>query len=104
MDNDQQFLASNNLMDYSLLFIKVKVLDHNPPLKRMPALIYVEDDDGERVLALREVSSPEERSNNPFLKVAKDLSGGTSGDLHTEFSHFTEKESELRPIEEVDDF
>ena len=75
-----------------MLFIKVKMVDNNPPLKRMPALIYVEDDNGERVLALREVSN--DIDDEYPLSVFKNIvSGQTSGERQAEFSHLSIKES-----------
>lgn len=42
IEKDAHFLAENNLMDYSLLFIKTSKLEHNSQdIIRMPALVYV---------------------------------------------------------------
>jgi hypothetical protein len=42
LERDSKFLADNNLMDYSLMYIKVtQKQDHEHPLRRMPAMIYV---------------------------------------------------------------
>jgi hypothetical protein len=70
-------------MDYSMLFIKVKKVEANRPLKRMPALIYTKDDAGEMVLTLREIDTEEDK---PFKNKSKTPSVATSGGLYTEFS------------------
>ena len=54
---DSQFLAENKLMDYSLLFIKVAQKQAAHSLRRMPAMVYVQNDDGFSMLALREVDT-----------------------------------------------
>ena len=47
MEKDMAFLRRNKLMDYSLLLVKIKSQkDHQNPLKRMPALIYVKQKNG----------------------------------------------------------
>jgi hypothetical protein len=76
-------LAANKLMDYSMLFIKVKKAEVNHPLKRMPALIYTKDDAGEMVLTLREIDTEEDK---PFKNKSKTPSVATSEALYSEFS------------------
>jgi hypothetical protein len=49
IESDAKFLASNNLMDYSLLFIKIRKDDENDndkKIKRMPALVRVKGQGG----------------------------------------------------------
>ena len=45
LEKDALFLSQNNLMDYSLLFIKAKLPERksfqNNALERMPAMVYV---------------------------------------------------------------
>ena len=54
---DTKFLQENNLMDYSMLFIKVKMTKkcNDTGLKRMPALVYIRSKDGNNELQLREI-------------------------------------------------
>ena len=47
IEKDAKFLGQNNLMDYSLLFIKAKnPKTSEPTIRRMPALVYVKSKDG----------------------------------------------------------
>lgn len=44
LEKDAVFLATNKLMDYSLLFIKVLIpKEKGPALRRMPALIFMKE-------------------------------------------------------------
>jgi hypothetical protein len=63
---DAQFLAENNLMDYSLLLIKARNPDFNKSsndskeehkLLRMPAIVYVRQKQGPNMLVLRETDN-----------------------------------------------
>lgn len=63
IERDAKFLADNNLMDYSLLFIKARNPDFNKSnssskeehkLLRMPALVYMKSKIGENMLVIRE--------------------------------------------------
>eukprot|EP00347_Sterkiella_histriomuscorum_P022007 403332010 len=56
MEKDLAFLRVNKLMDYSLLLIKVKIPKINDPhIKRMPAIIYVKQKDGNNRLQLKQI-------------------------------------------------
>lgn len=48
IERDARFLSNNNLMDYSLLFIKAKnpKMRAETKLRKMPALVYVKQKDG----------------------------------------------------------
>jgi len=74
------------LMDYSMLFIKVKKAEVNHPLKRMPALIYTKDDAGEMVLTLRAIDTEEDGLRLKSKNKSKTPSVATSEALYTEFS------------------
>jgi hypothetical protein len=53
---DSMFLASNNLMDYSLLFIKIKSSKRREfTLKNMPAITFNKEEDGNNVFVIKEV-------------------------------------------------
>ncbi|CDW79635.1 phosphatidylinositol phosphate kinase pipk5 [Stylonychia lemnae] len=56
IQEDLSFLRNNRLMDYSLLLIKVKnTKQPNDKIKRMPALIYIKQKNGNNRLQLRQL-------------------------------------------------
>ena len=69
IERDAKFLARNNLMDYSLLFIKAK----NPKKAKqrvaiMPALVFVRSKDGSNQLQLRALQEA------PFKNLMRQIS------------------------------
>lgn len=40
-------------MDYSLLFIKVHIATDKTPLKRMPAMVHVKNNDGSKAIVIK---------------------------------------------------
>ncbi|CDW82893.1 1-phosphatidylinositol-4-phosphate 5-kinase [Stylonychia lemnae] len=70
LEKDSLFLSQNNLMDYSLLFIKAKNVDakKSSEMQKMPAIVYVKQKNGENQLQLRETDELEIQ-NVPFKTV-----------------------------------
>ena len=66
LDMDSVFLSLNNLMDYSLLFIKVEIKqkkDYN--MKRMPAIIFKRDNEGGGTFIIKAI----DQSDPSFLQM-----------------------------------